>query len=356
MFLIPMFFGRRMSTASGNPISADPRLPEELPPVQPPSAAFIAQLFLVPGLIVLAIVVVWLLITRMARTEQDWSSLVRDLGSPQEHLRWRGAFGLANLLQTDAGDPNQKGPPGSGSVDAPRLVTNRSIAESLSNLLAEELKSSSQKEDDLKHQAFLARTLGLMQVNDVVLPVLRKAVDPAYDREVRKNALGSLALIAGRELDARTPLQEPQLTEELVVVSAEQDILLRQLSAFVLGMLPGDASRKRLTVLLDDADENTRLNAAIGLARQESTAGIKVFRDVLENAEKPLEPSSNEEYTHFVRIKNALAGLQKITSHLTPAQREVLLPLVKKMADGYRESRLRIDAGNLLNALKSSGA
>ena len=48
-------------------MSADPSAPsfaspDDLPPVQPPSAGFLVQLFLVPGIIVAVIVVVWVMV------------------------------------------------------------------------------------------------------------------------------------------------------------------------------------------------------------------------------------------------------------------------------------------------------
>src|SRR5579872_6845052 len=77
------------------------QLPEELPPVQPPSAGFIIQLFVVPGLIVLAIVAVYVFFGKLATGEQDWKSQVIELRHPNEHRRWRGATGLAQILKAD---------------------------------------------------------------------------------------------------------------------------------------------------------------------------------------------------------------------------------------------------------------
>ncbi|HLQ43503.1 MAG TPA: hypothetical protein VK137_02140, partial [Planctomycetaceae bacterium] len=51
-------------------------LSSDLPPVEPPSGRFIVQLFVVPGLIVAAIVGVWLLFGKLASAEQDWQKLV----------------------------------------------------------------------------------------------------------------------------------------------------------------------------------------------------------------------------------------------------------------------------------------
>ena len=43
-----------------------------LPPVEPPSAGFIVQLFVVPALIVLAVVGVWALFGKIASSDEDW--------------------------------------------------------------------------------------------------------------------------------------------------------------------------------------------------------------------------------------------------------------------------------------------
>ncbi len=52
--------------------SSEPVVPGDvLPPVEPPSAGFILQLFVVPGIIVAIIVMVWLLFNWVARTGND---------------------------------------------------------------------------------------------------------------------------------------------------------------------------------------------------------------------------------------------------------------------------------------------
>src|SRR5580693_10665223 len=72
-----------------------------LPPLEPPSAGFIMQLFVIPALIVLAVVVVWAFFGKIAASEEDWRVLVEDIRNTNEHRRWRGADGLATLLLRD---------------------------------------------------------------------------------------------------------------------------------------------------------------------------------------------------------------------------------------------------------------
>lgn len=330
-----------MSTESSQS-DFDP-LPEELPPVQPPSAAFIAQLFLVPGLIVLAIVAVWLLVSRMASVEQDWRSLVNDIQSPQDHIRSRGIFGLAQQL---AVEENSTSP-------GPKLHDNLEVAQQLSDYLLKELKRSAADESTIKQEAILARTLGLFHLPEVVLPALSKAIDPDYDLEVRKNALGSIAVIAGRANEQQQPLPLELVQPAVLEASADPAPLVRQLATFTIGLMPGDVSKQRLRALLNDADQSVRLNAAIGLARQDSAEGFGVFRAALKEAtEKPALPTTPEEFTQFAQVKNVLLALQKVDSKLTDPQRAELKSVLEPISRTYREPRLRVEAQLLLNSLE----
>src|SRR5271170_3079118 len=81
---------------------SEPAVPGDmLPPVEPPSAGFILQLFVVPGIIVVIIVMVWLLFNWVARTGNDPEEYVRAL--KRENVNsWQAAVNLANAL----GNPN----------------------------------------------------------------------------------------------------------------------------------------------------------------------------------------------------------------------------------------------------------
>jgi hypothetical protein len=80
-----------------------------LPPVVPPSGRFIAQLFLVPGLIVAGAVIVLLGFTWLAGGQRTPDAFLRDLDSGNSDIRWRTASDLAQVLKRDdqlAADPN----------------------------------------------------------------------------------------------------------------------------------------------------------------------------------------------------------------------------------------------------------
>lgn len=321
------------------------RLPEELPPVQPPSAGFIAQLFLVPGLIVLGIVAVWLLVSRMASVEQDWRSLVNDIQSPQDHIRSRGIFGLAQQLLAEQ---NTVGP-------GQKLRDNPEIAQLLTDYLIKELKRSSADEATIKQQAILTRTLGLFNQPDIVLPALAQAVQSQQDVEVRKNALGSIAVIAGRAMEQDKPLKLELIQPAVVEASSDPAPLVRQLAAFDLGLLPGEASQQRLKVMLSDSDLSTRVNVAVGLARQASAAGFDVFLSVLKAAsDSPAQIGSVEEFEQFAQVKNTLAALDKVKVQLEEGQRAALVKVLEPLSQTYREPKLRVEAGVLLKSLRGN--
>jgi len=80
---------------------SEPLSPDDaLPPVEPPSAGFILQLFVVPGVIVVVVVTVWLMFNWLAHMGNDRDAYVRDLSRNNE-ARWQAAFNLANALRAE---------------------------------------------------------------------------------------------------------------------------------------------------------------------------------------------------------------------------------------------------------------
>lgn len=82
---------------SDSPPPADPA--RDLPPVQPPSGRFIAQLFLVPALIVLAIVLLVLAMNYLLVGGHSADQFLARIDSDNADIRWRGANDLAQVLK-----------------------------------------------------------------------------------------------------------------------------------------------------------------------------------------------------------------------------------------------------------------
>jgi HEAT repeat protein len=234
-----------------------------------------------------------------------------------------------------------------------RLASNPEIARTLVGLFDEQLSKHSQREDDLKQEAFVARTLGLLDSNKTVLPALERGMQPEVDREVRKNSIASIAVIAGRASEAKHPLDDGKLVNDLVTASGDSDNLIRDVSTYALGLIPTDASRERLKVLLSDADRNTRVNAAVGLARQKSPAGLQVFEDVLKSASAE-QVGSAAQLEKLLAVKNSLHAIKTLASDWTAPQRTELIALIDPIAQHHAEPRLRTDAIDALVSLRAN--
>ncbi len=70
-----------------------------MPPVKPPSGRFIAQLFVIPGLIILVVVLLYLGAMMWGKREREPSYFLQQLDSDNLDIRWRGAADLAQILK-----------------------------------------------------------------------------------------------------------------------------------------------------------------------------------------------------------------------------------------------------------------
>ena len=77
--------------------------PGALPPVEPPNPRFIAQLFLIPGLLVAVVVgFIWIFFGWLGTSTQDADTLLMLVEtSPSDTQRWKAAQDLAQLLPRD---------------------------------------------------------------------------------------------------------------------------------------------------------------------------------------------------------------------------------------------------------------
>jgi hypothetical protein len=81
------------------PPSTNNEPPRGLPPVEPPSGRFIAQLFLVPGLIIGVILLIVIGTSYLVQSSHNPDSLVKNLDSDNPEVRWRAAHDLAQVLK-----------------------------------------------------------------------------------------------------------------------------------------------------------------------------------------------------------------------------------------------------------------
>ena len=316
----------------GTDLPADGLDDQSLPPVQPPSAGFIVQLFVVPAVIVMVIIGVYLLFGQLASGEADWRQLVTNVQSENAHVRWRSALDLAQVLQDDA-FRKEKGQ---------QLASTPEVATALTGVLTDLLQKTNPSEEETQQTIYMLKAVGLLDLPEAAVPVLLTAVESTRDREIRKQALNSLAVICGRAfVERKQPVAIPALTSRIVEISQESELLSRHQATFILGALTSPEARERLAALLDDADQMTRVNAAVGFARQDSTQGIPVIEQLfVDAADWSLDPSSvkdDEQATqHFERVMlvaNGMLAAQNLAPQLDASTRSRLLNLMAKSAD-----------------------
>ncbi len=356
--------------------------PEELPPVSPPSAGFIVQLFLIPALIVMAVVAVWALFGKLADSESDWKQLVTELGSSNEHRRWRAALGVAQLLRNEEISPPTEREP---------LARHPLVVDSLTELFSKAIASTSPTDEDITHQEFLARTLGSLDADEKTLPVLAEATKDSHTVEVRKSALMSIATIAGRHFDVATgykpssgekpvegvavrkvPLEKPTISDPATVTQLKicaQDPLpvIRHLAGFAIASVGGTEATEQLKLMLLDGDRFARANAAVGLARNGSTDSIPPMIELLNESLQPFnaQPVQGKseaeqrlaENTFQVEqpqvVRNCLRGISDLWNTADATQKAELKAVVEKVAADFFAPDVRIQANELLKQISA---
>jgi HEAT repeat protein len=351
---------------------------DHLPPVEPPSAGFIVQLFLIPALIVTAIVGVWALFGKLASNEQNVSRILVDIRSSNANRRGPAMHTFTRMLQVDSRrDPDKQ-----------QYVNNPFVASSTADALEHWLKNvpsnRAEKIATLNTQIFLTRALGWFDVPEKVLPAIRKAlhVEPEpysgdqteqkirdLQQQVRTSALESIAIIAHRASTRGKPIQEPGLIDEIIEVTnlPEAETELRHRGAYALGLLPSELSRQQLSAWLKNADDKTRLNAAISLARQDSTEGYDVFVSVLREAVTPIAPQKMEsstaserkrsinlkEFERWAAVKNVLEAILQLSNRFQDKQRAELIRLIEPIKRDDKFPNIRKAAAAVLKSLES---
>jgi len=286
-----------MANAPQQPLHPD----DSLPPVEPPSAAFLVQLFLVPGIIVAIIVSVWLAFHWLAHLGNDPQAYVRTLRRANEG-RWQAALNLANDLRG----------PGGGALKA-----DAKLATELGSILDDEVESGRTGEQSQTLRLYLCRALGEFTVPEAAPPLVRRA-DDLSDGETARAAIEALAVLAASLAEAGQSLPEhDEVVAALVAASQAGDVRLKNACGFTLGVLGGDASVEALLRLLADGDADVRANAALGLARLGRSEAYDTLAEMLSQpdtapaaADSPEQAQAqSERYKRALVVINALRGV-----------------------------------------------
>jgi HEAT repeat protein len=271
------------------------RVPDDaLPPVEPPSAAFLVQLFVVPlSIVACGLFVVWGFYW-LAQMGNDPESYVRALRRNNEG-RWQVALNFANDL---------RGPGGAA------LKNDAGLARDLAGILDDEVASGRPAggghaaEQSRTLCGYLCRALGEFSVPEAAPPLVARAADTA-DPQTAQAAVEALALLAANLTAAGRSFDDPATVAKAVREASQSDVRpLRSSAAFALGVIGGADGVARLEQLVDDADDDVRYNAAIGLARQGRAAAWPPLEEML--ALPDVVPAEGDQKARAERYRRAM--------------------------------------------------
>lgn len=249
---------------------------DALPPVEAPGVGFIMQLFFIPLIIVMIIVMLWLMFSYFAHMGTNPQDLVTQIEKLNDGS-WQKASALADLLNNPQNE---------------QLKHDRELAGRIATLLEREIAEDSHDDKRLRLRMFLCLVLGEFRV-DTGLPALLKAAETdrhADDVPIRRTALEALAALIAN-LGPDNVSDNAHLQEVLLAASHERGEIagseetrdtLRQTAAYTLGVLGNEESLDRLAVMLGDSYPNARYNAAAALARNGDPRAEKRLLEMLD--------------------------------------------------------------------------
>ena len=300
---------------------------DSLPPVEPPSAGFLVQLFLVPALIVGIIVTVWLAFHWLAQLGNDPQAYVRQLRRNTEG-RWQAALNLANDLRgprgvTLKGDPQLAGELASildGEVASGRPTGGGRSAEQSQTLCV-----------------YLCRALGEFAVPEAANPLVARA-EATDTPEIARAAVEALAVLAANLAAVGTKFTDPAAVTAAVLAATQSDDQgLRSSAAFALGVVGGDGARERLEVLCGDVNEDVRYNAALGLARLGGEVAWETLAEMLSLPDVVVPPGNEEaqadRYKRAMVVVNALKGVGLLVDDSAASPPERITAAVAALRD-----------------------
>jgi hypothetical protein len=357
-----------------------------LPPVAPPTATFILQLFLIPLLIVTIVVVLWLLFSWVAHMGRDNASDLAKAIIRDDTASWQRAYELADLLHSP--DPRYAG-----------LRKDTELAGALASFLERDLKQPLEPQESrakgairsgtysgsqapqgsdrrarIMRRMYLCRSLGSFAVTDG-LPVLIKAATQEEDPvevQVRFSALEAISTLADN-CGAQTVRDNKDAMQAILDASRVADDTalpppvptdgeptlyrphaeLRAVAAYALGVIGGDEATERLEQMLHDTYPNARFNAATGLARRGSAKCERVLREMLDPA-NPLavkdEINPNDQARKRITVLlNGISGTVHLAESNPGADLTALKKAIEKLASGPLDE-VTVDRNKVKNA------
>ncbi len=276
--------------------------PGEGPPPAP-RGGLLGPLFLVPLGLVLAAVLLYGFMTWMMAEDRGPVEYLDDLVAGGVNERNQAFYGLLTSMQELESDG--------------RLAE---LPEDFDRRLAAVFDQTGP--EDARVRTALALCLTMMH-SDLALDRVLRMIEEARTGggEVEPSTpLESLGLVEIQHLNPLTNgilclgrLGDPGGLPVLGELLEDPDRGLRAASAWALGAVPGEASRRLLYAALEDADREVRRNAALALARQGDRGGLAVLLGMLnpDSYEGYRDPTSAWEHLGYALFALASLGAEE---------------------------------------------
>lgn len=347
--------------STGKPDSKATAADVSLPPVKPPDAGFILQLFLIPMIIVAIIVMVWLMFSWIAQMGSDPADLVRDLKSLNKDS-WRKAYTLTNLLR---------------NPEYAELKDDQMLCQELADLLDAEIEGGQTDRHRVRLRVFLCRALGEFRVENGVEALVKAATTQRDESEldVRYAAIEALAILAERtNLGPQVMRNQPGVVPALADAAALADDAsgqseyaeLRSTAAFALGVIGGAEALDELATMLRDAYPNARFNAAVGLARHGDTRSLAILQEMVNpNSETVVEGEESvaaQQRKRSIVAINAIRAMGQLADAAKAGKTQLSAEQQKEMVEALGEiersdmpTKVKIEAKNSLFKMDALG-
>lgn len=310
---------------------------DQLPPVEPPSAGFIVQLFVIPSLIVIIMFAIGGGIKWLVERDNNPEAYVDALRRNND-ARWQAAHDLADVLR----NPRNA-----------KLKDDARLAEQLAGILNKEIDDGGLEKNPIELRVYLCNLLGEFH-SPAVLEVLVKAAvterDAAEDA-VRFAAMKGLAVWLDGSAHDRA-LIERKLMPTILAASRDERPLLRSTAAFALGAADLPEGNERLRRMLVDRYPDVRYNAATMLARRGDASAVEVLAEMLD--ERQVSALANEEqadsrnYKRDLIVVNALRATKDLAEKAPDADLTPLAKAIERLNDPELPSGIRVEAKDVL--------
>ena len=330
--------------------NADFDTADTLPPVSPPSAGFLMQLFVVPMVIVIIIVMVCLMFNWLAHLGTNPHDLVDDLARLNPGS-WQKALNIANMLC----DPRQE-----------ELRRDEKLAERLAKILDEQIEAGELDPEPIKLREYLCSALGVFEIEEGQASLMRAASTQRDIKEiaVRMAAIEALARRADAVPSGRERMQSNSELMRIVQAASEesggppeQRVLndqLRSRAAYAFGVIGGQQSLDRLAVMISDPYPPTRFNAATGLARNGDPRAIPQLREMLDPSSLSMPDGVPvNDATRITVVSNALRASTQLANANPTADLSDLEASISELIDRGPSGGVRVDARLALKSLQT---